>query len=634
MNKTKITARGWLAEYLRTQMTGLTGHIAAAGFPFDREFWGNPDVKEGDYKGIFWWPYEQTAYHIDGLVRAAIALGDKKLIRQAADKIYKVILSPDADGYLGPWQLKKYTDSYTRWPHVIFFRACLALYEYNGDTRIPDALMRHYLAVPFDYSEMRNVLNVEIMLALYGYTGNGRLLSMAEDAYRRQNEKIERFLDETPDVEKTEEYTETFCARRLTDGKKMHVHGVSYNEYAKLGALLYRATGKKEYMSTTVSAYRKLFRYYMLPSGANSSTERLRSSLYSECAETCDTADMTWTLEKLFFIKDDAAYGDRIEKCTFNAGVGCVTEDFRALQYFSCGNQLILDDQSSHAWYSRGNKGMRYAPNPMTACCPGNVNRVMPNYVLHTWQVTGSAVTAKLYGPCRVTGSINGQAFSIEETTRYPFDLSLSLSVKTKGHLRLRLRIPAWCKGCHISRNHTVRRGYAELDIAGDTDITVTFDADIKKEKSAPGVYFTRGPLVYCLGMKGNREITETAVCDGEEFPTYRITPDKKWNYAICADSVPVFKAGSGTRFDLSCDLPKIQIAAEEVPGWKLRTVSTWNRQNWKYEFARVTGDPHTFTPNLPRKVTATGKPETIELVPYGAAKVRMTVLPETDRKS
>ncbi|MBQ0125280.1 MAG: hypothetical protein KBS59_03030, partial [Clostridiales bacterium] len=171
---------------------------------------------------------------------------------------------------------------------------------------------------------------------------------------------------------------------------------------------------------------------------------------------------------------------------------------------------------------------------------------------------------------------------------------------------------------------------YAELDIAGDTDITVTFDADIIKEKSAPGVYFSRGPRVYCLGMKGNREITETAVCDGEKFPTYRITPDKKWNYAICADSTPVFTAGSGTRFDLSCDLPKIHVFAEEVPGWKIRAVSTWNRQNWKYEFIHVTGEPHTFTPNLPRKVKTTGKPEMIELVPYGAAKVRMTVLPET----
>lgn len=630
MKKAEITARGWLAEYLHTQMTGLTGHMEAAGFPFDRSFWGNPNVEEGDYPGVFWWPYEQTAYHIDGRMRAAIALRDDALIKEAAECIYRVILSPDADGYLGPKQLKRYQDGYTRWPHVVFFRACLALYEYNGDTRIRDALIRHYLNVPFDYAEMRNVLNVEILLALFADTGRRALLDMAEDAYRRQNEKIEHFLDETPNVEQTREFAETFCARRLTDGKKMHVHGVSYHEYAKLGALLYRATGKTEYLRTTDAAYRKLFRYYMLPSGVNSSTERLRSSLYNECAETCDVADMTWALENRYFIRDDAADGDRIERCVFNAGIGCVTEDFRALQYFSCGNQLIMDGQSSHAWYCRGNKGMRFAPNPMTACCPGNVNRIMPNYVLHTWQVTENAVTAKLYGPCRVTGTVNGQAFSIEETTRYPFDLSLSLSVKTEGTFRLRLRIPAWCAGLHIDRPYTVRHGYAELDIVGDTEIAVTFDADVRKEKSAPGVYFTRGPLVYCLGMKGDREITETAVCDGEAFPTYRITPDRKWNYAIRADSVPVFTAGNGTRFDLSDDLPSIQIAAEEVPNWKIRTVSTWNRQNWKYEFIHVTGEPHTFTPNLPRKVKTTGKSKTITLVPYGAAKVRMTVLPET----
>lgn len=628
MDKTVITARGWLADYLHTQMTGLTGHMAAAGFPFDREFWGNPDVKEGDYKGVFWWPFEQTAYHIDGQIRAAIVLGDKTLVERAAERIYRVILHPDEDGYLGPKQLKIRSDEYTRWPHVIFFRACLALYEYNGDERIVSALVRHYLAVPFDYSDVRNVYNVEILVALYGYTGQKELLMMAEDAFCRQNEKAEAFLFNHPDAT-DEELSENFCAARLENGKKMYVHGVSYHEYAKLGAILYRATGKKEYLRTSVAAYRKLFRYYMLPSGANSSTERLRSSLYNECTETCDVADMTWALENLFFARDDADYGDRIERCAFNAGVGCVTEDFRALQYFSCANQLILDDRSSHAWYSRGNKGMRFAPNPMTACCPGNVNRVMPNYVLHTWQVTENAVTAKLYGPCRVTGTVNGQAFAIEEKTRYPFDLSLSLSVKTKGNFRLRLRIPAWCTGLHVDRAYKVKRGYAEIEIAGDTAIAVTFDAAIRKEKSAPGVYFTRGPLVYSLGMRGNREITETAVCDGEAFPTYRMTPDKKWNFAFLADAVPEFRAGRGTRFDLSADLPTIRVAAREVPGWKIRTVSTWDRLNWKYEFIHVTGDPRTFTPNLPRKVKTAEKTETITLVPYGAAKVRMTVLPE-----
>lgn len=625
MKNVKITARGWLKEYLQTQMTGLTGHIGAAGFPFDRDFWGDPDVREGDYKGIFWWPYEQTAYHIDGLVRTAIALGDKKLIEQAAKRVYRVILDPDEDGYLGPKQLKEYRDGYTRWSHVIFFRACLALYEYNGDERIVDALTRHYLSVPFDHSDMRNVLNVEIMLALYGYTGKRELLLAAEATYLSQNEKAERFLCE----HQGEDTSEIFCASRLFDGKKMYVHGVSYNEYAKLGALLYGATGKREYLRTSVAAYKKLFRYYMLPSGVNSSTERLRSSLYNECAETCDAADMTWSLENLFFIKDDASYGDRIERCVFNAGVGCVTEDFRALQYFSCGNQLIMDDNSSHSWYNRGNHGMRFAPNPMTACCPGNVNRIMPNYVAHMWQIGKNAVTAKLFGPCNVTGSVNGGAFSITEKTRYPFDLSLSLSVKTKERFTLRLRIPAWCTGLHIDRGYKSRNGYAELDITGDTEISVRFDADIRKEKSTSGVYFTRGPLVYCLGMKGNREKTQIAVCDGEEFPTYRITPDKKWNYAICADAVPVFQPGKGARFDLSSDLPKIRVAAREVPGWKLRTVSSWDKLSWKYELIKMKGEPRTFTPNLPVRFKTAEKIETIGLVPYGASKVRMTVLPE-----
>ena len=38
------------------------------------------------------------------------------------------------------------------------------------------------------------------------------------------------------------------------------------------------------------------------------------------------------------YTADNTGYLDQIEKCVFNAGLGAVTEDFRALQYFSCVN--------------------------------------------------------------------------------------------------------------------------------------------------------------------------------------------------------------------------------------------------------------------------------------------------------
>ena len=125
-----IKPQGWLLEYLKTQMNGLTGHIEQAGFPYDRQFWG-ADKLEPFKSSSFWWPFEQTAYYIDGYVRTAVLLGDPALISKAEEMIYPALEKADEDGYIGPLELKEIQDDCTRWPHVVFFRACLALYEYN-----------------------------------------------------------------------------------------------------------------------------------------------------------------------------------------------------------------------------------------------------------------------------------------------------------------------------------------------------------------------------------------------------------------------------------------------------------------------------------------------------------------------
>lgn len=174
----KITPRGWLKTYLETQMEGLTGHIGEAGFPYDSQFWGADALPQ--HKSITWWPFEQTGYHIDGFVRTAILLGD---VKRAEDMIYPILAKADRDGYIGHAQFKDIEDNDTRWAHAVFFRACLALYDANGDKAILEALTKHYLGYPVDYHEIRNVQNVEIMAELYRLTGNRALLDMAVKAY-------------------------------------------------------------------------------------------------------------------------------------------------------------------------------------------------------------------------------------------------------------------------------------------------------------------------------------------------------------------------------------------------------------------------------------------------------------------
>lgn len=626
-----IKPTGWLKNYLNNQLTGLTGNMAASGFPFDRTFWGNDNPDYGDYRGIFWWPYEQTAYHIDGLVRVGILLDNKEYLKKASDIIYSVINNPDKDGYLGPKGCKEFSDEYTRWPHVVFFRACIALYNYNKDINIIKAIEKHYLNIPFDYSELRNVLNVEIMLDVYAVTKNKKLLKLATSSFDSQAKKAKaQYYSDDERLSDTERNS-TIGPCTVANTRKLEVHGVSYNEYAKLGALLYKYTNKKKYLNITIKAYEKIKKHYMLPGGVNSSTERMRSNKYNECAETCDVADMTWSLANLLEITDNTEYADMIEQCIFNAGIGCVTEDFKALQYFSCANQLVLDNQSSHSMFNRGNRAMSYSPAPMTQCCPGNLNRIMPNYVLNMWDTKSDAVIAKMFGPSTYEGEINGCHFEIEAKTSYPFDLNVSFVIKTEGNFNLKVRIPSWCKtDINSDKNYNKDNNYIVFAINGSTQIDLEFPCEIEKITSAPGVYYKRGPIVYCVGMKGLRKIDSNTIVNDINFPSYSIVPDKKWNYAFVKDCIPKFVPGKDEVWDVDYDIPHLVVNAKEISNFKIRTTRSWVKQNWKYETIKCT-DPHVFTPNLP-KITGNNicdVEEKIVLYPYGASKVRMTVLPE-----
>ena len=363
--KIKITPKGWLKTALETQMDGLTGHIEEAGFPYDTVKWnsGNVPMNNGNPE---WWVYEQVAYWIDGFTRTAILLEDEKAIKRAEKIIMDVLLSPDEDGYIGP-KLIKEGENLSRWPHVVFFRACMALYEYIGDARITDALLAHFLNERDEHCAWRDMNNVEIMLWLYGKVGDRRLLEYAESTYRRYNAR--RGSDSIDEVSLSR--------------KKPTEHGVSHNEYMKQGSILYSYTGKREYLKVSRSAFAKMEKFFMLPGGCICSNESMIDNRYYETYETCDISDMTWSLGYLYSATGSARYGDKIERCVFNAGLGSVTENFRALQYFSGANQVTLGYSSNPNDRGITADWMRYAPSPGTECCPGNVNRFMPNYIFN-----------------------------------------------------------------------------------------------------------------------------------------------------------------------------------------------------------------------------------------------------------
>jgi uncharacterized protein len=591
--------RGWMREMLTRQVNGLAKHHAVSGYPFDTCLWAGriPDAPHGEK----WWPYEQSGYLLDGLERLGLVMRDAGLLAEARASIRYVLANPAADGSLGPTHIGE-----TNWPHAVFFRALLAEHAATGQEEIPAAMMRHYKARPESFGRgFRDCANVEEMVRLYGIDGDDDMLALAKRTYAN--------FDQTR--------SQTVLAR-LCDETTIKEHGVTFNETAKLPALLYLATGEQAMLDASLNAYRKIDRDHMMASGLHSAEENLRGSDPALYHETCDITDYSWSVGYLMMATGDAAWADHIEKTTFNAGLGAISKDFKSHQYFSTPNQVV----ARHGIESKyNNNRVAYRPGHDTECCSGNVHRFLPNYVLRQWMRTAQGgVVAALYGGSVHTTTVHGVPVTIEQKTEYPFADTITLVVRCARPVAfpLHVRIPGWTTGAEITVNgrrwpglclpasfETIERTFAN----GDT-VRMTFPMRVKLRMWGDGAASVeRGPLVYSL------KIDEAATpVFGEktapDFPAWDILPASPWNYGL-----------QGTAFDLAA---QVQVAQRSVTG------CPWDVGNSPIELrapARPIASwklPEKTNPALPEKPKGSGDVEMVTLVPYGATRIRLTVFP------
>ncbi|MCF0197686.1 MAG: glycoside hydrolase family 127 protein, partial [Bacteroidaceae bacterium] len=318
-----ITPTGWLREFLVRQRSGMTGHPEALAYPYNTCLWAGEIPRNSDY-GQDWWRYEQTAYYTDGLLRLGYLLRDEQMIKTGQDGIAYTLQHAQTNGRLG-------NDKITSlWPMVVFARAMRAAYEHDGDKTILTALQKHFnsLTTTDLVNGRRHILNIEGMLWLHGVNGNKTLLTRAEEAYNKGGFELD--------------------AKQAGSDEKLHIHGVTYSEMLKVPLLLYAYTGKQQYLDLAMNCERKLERDHLLPDGVPTSAEYTEGDDIDIAHETCDIVDYTWSLGYFLTVTGEAEWADRIEQAMFNAAEGCITKDFRSLQYFSSLNQIACTGQSDN----------------------------------------------------------------------------------------------------------------------------------------------------------------------------------------------------------------------------------------------------------------------------------------------
>lgn len=626
-----ITPRGYLKALLEKEKNGIPGHLDEIGYPFEFPYWAHR-VRE-DKPAASWWPYEQTAYWIDSLVRCGSLLKDEELLNKVMPQI-EASLADEDDPYIGPELAREKFDPSNRWPHAVYFRALYALYSFTGEKRYLERMRRHFTENEYDYTSMRNVVNVEMMLRVAAELDDAELKAGAIEIFDRFWENFEKkWIPYAPENLDNPEVR--------ADGIQ---HGVTYNEILKLPAIVYLYTGERRYLEESVLAYRHIFRHHLMADGLHSCSEFLAGHRSTALHESCDVTDFTWALGYLLEATGDARYADAIERVMLNAFPGSIGPDYRTMQYFSAVNQVICKRDSSSAISYLYDPRQAFQPLHNPQCCSGNLGRALPNYLLRAVQETSDGAAVSFYGDY----TFDGESLAFTVDGAYPFGDTVKIKVKVKDPAKnmLSLRLPGWSAHTVLTRNGEpvelgAAYGYFRLAVSDGDEISIRFTKRFEsKQNGDNGVYFVYGPFTLALRLSEKWVKDPGESRQTEAFPAYALSTDSTWSYAVTGREKPeVALTEFGRKFlgDPSLnpfDEPvfSVRIQAKELRGVKLAKGVAKKKISWEGKV--IPKKKLCYTPGLPSAQFIKkhlGDKKTVELVPYGNTELRVTVFPQYD---
>lgn len=494
-----VTARGFLREQLMRNKEGMGGHLdelepEMIALPFvDRKYvvrWG-----DGDQAG---WGAEISGNYWSGVIELAFSLGDRELIEKATKWVNAVLKNQREDGYLGTYTQEgdDVFDDYNAWGTSCGMRGLIAFYEATGRQDVLQAVHRCMLWFCDNWSgdkktSYAGVFIIEPMVFVYHYTGDERLVKFAE------------------------EYSDFLCKHDIfnVSYKSFLEKGLIFNSehtagmgsHSRLPALLFTATGKKQYLKASVRILDEVHAKATHITGSPVSVNEYLAPVTSTAeTEYCSYSFYNATNYYMSFITGNSRYGDRIEEAFYNGAQGARKKDEKAIAYLSAPNQIYATKDSSSAFWDM----QAYAPCYPVSCCPVNSVALLGGFVRSMFLSGGKGdVYANVYGPC----ALAFDGVEIEEITEYPFRENVLFRVLKADNLTLHLRIPKWSRGFTVLKNGASveakndRGGFASVNgLRGGDKIEIIFQATtevvrVKDDFGKRPIAIRRGALVFSL---------------------------------------------------------------------------------------------------------------------------------------
>jgi hypothetical protein len=630
-----VKASGWLKSQLENQAAGLTGNLD--------DFW--PDLVNSSWRGGNGEAWERGPYFLDGLVPLAYLLNDERLIGKVKTWIEPILASSSDTGWYGPAKNKD------RWPLAVANKVLMQYYEATGDKRALDVLTRYFRYLhdsPPDWpdKEWRGVRAMENAVTgywLYRQTGQPWILETIGSIQKNSS-------DWTSYYEKFPWDSAAVADKKIPlnwgpDGLTAHV--VNNAMAIKYPGLWYQQSIDERYKNAVFAGIGKYELNHGQPGGRFSGDEHLGGKNPGRGTELCSVVEYMFSLEELYEIFGKNTLADRLELLAYNSLPGTMTPDLWAHQYDQQANQVLVSG-AKRDWSSNGDYSNIYGLMPDFACCLANMHQGWPKFVESMWMATNdNGLALVTYGPSIVKAKVaNGNEITITEETDYPFKGSVKLTVNTSKAVRfpIDLRIPGWADSATIRfKNNIVHvknvSTYKIKERWRDGDqILIELPMQLRLENDwNNSVALLRGPLYFSLRIDKDYKSVKINY-DNFNYKgsvDWEIDPKSSWNYGLVINKTylsrginitdnPIGKYPFADKGDMvwspdsaryvqwTQDAPVvIRARGMKIPEWTLKDNSA---------------DVPPLSPVKPE-----GDVESVSLVPYGCARLRITEFPVMD---